>query len=502
MRARVVSHYIGMLVAVLGVFMLIPLAWSLFHGEAAASAFAISAGISLGAGGLAWRLVSPGERSLLRREAVLVVAGGWLLVSLFGTLPYVFAGTFTSFLDAFFEGVSGFTTTGATVLTDIAAQQQGILLWRSITQWLGGMGIVTLFVALFPILGIGAAQLVEAEMPGPQAERLTPRIRDTAKAVWLLYLGFSGLELVMLLIARLPLFDALTVTFSTMPTGGFTATNLSIQSYNSPLVEGIIIAFMVIAGVNFGLFYFLIWKRQARQVLKSSEFRVYLGLLAGVTLLIALDLWRNMGLSFGEAARLGGFQVVSIMTTTGFATADFNLWPTFARTALLLLMAIGASAGSTGGALKVIRLIVLVKYSYHQIVHAFNPRAVLPLKLGGNTLPAPVVSRIIGMSVLYFLTLLGAFVVMSAIIGPEIERGFGPDVTPEAVRAITLETALSSVVSAVGNVGPGLGLVGPAANYQFIPPLGKVVLMVCMVVGRLELLTIMMLFLPVFWRWR
>ncbi len=505
MRARVVSHYLGMLVVVLGVFMLIPLAWSLVQGEAAASAFAISAAISFGSGGLAWSLAPRGDRSLLRREAILVVTGGWLMVSLFGTMPYLFTGTFPGFLDAYFESISGFTTTGATVLTDITAQQQGILLWRSITQWLGGMGIVTLFVALFPILGIGAAQLVEAEMPGPQAERLTPRIRDTAKAVWLLYLGFSGMELVMLLVAGLPLFDALTVAFSTMPTGGFAATNLSIQSYNSPFVEGIVIFFMVIAGINFGLFYFLVWKRQMRQVLKSSEFRVYLGLLAGMTLLISrggrisLD---STGLSFDEAVRLGGFQVVSIMTTTGFATDNFSLWPAFARTALLLLMTVGASAGSTGGALKVIRLMVLVKYGYHQIVHAFNPRAVLPIKLGGNTLPAPVVSRIIGMSVLYFLTMLGGFLVMSAIISPEVERSLGPDVTPGTVNAVTLETALSSVVSAVGNVGPGLGLVGPAENYMFVPPLGKGVLMILMVIGRLELLTIMMLFLPVFWRWR
>ena len=502
MRARVVSHYLGMLVVILGVFMAIPLVWSLFQDEASARAFSISLVICLGIGGLAWRLGPSGRITLLRREAILVVAGGWLVVSLFGSLPYVFAGTFTSFLDAFFESISGFTTTGATVLTDIAAQEQSILLWRSITQWLGGMGIITLFVALFPMLGIGAAQLVEAEMPGPQAERLTPRIRDTAKAVWLLYLGFTGLELVMLLIAGLPLFDSLTISFSTMPTGGFTATSLSIQSYGSPFVEGIVIFFMIIAGVNFGLFYFLLWKRQLRQVLKSSEFRVYLGLLAGMTVLVGLDLWRNMDMSGAEAARLGGFQVVSIMTTTGFATADFNLWPAFTRATLLLLMAVGASAGSTGGALKVIRLIVLVKYSYHQIVHAFNPRAVLPLKLGGNTIPPVVVSRIVGMAVLYFLTIFGGLLIMNALIGPEVERSLGPDVPQETVRAVTLETALSSVVSSVGNVGPGLGLVGPAENYQFIPPLGKVVLMICMVVGRLELLTIMMLFLPVFWRWR
>lgn len=483
MRIRVVCHYLGLLIAILGAFMLFPLFWSLANREAASAAFATSAAVCAACGLLAWWLTPLGEGKLGRREAILVVAGGWVLASLFGSLPYVLSGTFTSYLDACFEAVSGFTTTGATVLTSIETQLESILLWRSITQWLGGMGIITLFVALFPILGIGAAHLVEAEMPGPEAGRLTPRIRDTAKAVWQLYFGFSVLEFVLLLIAGLPAFHALTVTFSTMPTGGFTGTDLSIAAFDSPFVEGIVIFFMLMAGVNFGLFYFLLWKRQPGQLFKNPELRVYLCLLVGVSLLIALDLTASLGLSAGDAFRKSIFQVVSIMTTTGFATADFDLWPMFARAALLMLMIIGASAGSTGGALKVVRFVVLVKYTYNQIIRAFNPRAVLPLRLGNVILPDRLVSRVIGTAVLYFLTLAGAFLVMSAV-------------------GLDHETAMSSVLATVGNVGPGLAMVGPTANYFFIPPVGKIALMACMLVGRLELFTMLMLLTPAFWRWR
>jgi trk system potassium uptake protein TrkH len=488
MRIKVVCHYLGLLSAILSCFMLFPLIWSLVAGEPASVAFAISIAITAAAGLLTWRLTPVGQGRLNRREAILLVAGGWLLASFFGALPFLLDGTFPSFVDALFESVSGFTTTGATALTTIEDQPQSILLWRSLTQWLGGMGIITLFVALFPILGIGAAHLVEAEMPGPEAGRLTPRIRDTAKAVWLLYAIFSGLEIVALLIAGLSPFHALTVTFSTMPTGGFTGTDLSIAAFNSPFVEGIVIFFMITAGVNFGLFYFLLWKRQSGQFFRNTEFRVYLSLLVIASVLIATDLIVNLDLSAGKAFRQSCFQSVSIMTTTGFVTADFNTWPMFSRAALLVLMMVGASAGSTGGALKVVRLIVLVKYTYNQILRAFNPRAVIPLRLGKVILPEQVISRIVGMVVLYFLTIFGAFILMS-IIGTSIE---GWDLT----------TSLSSVLSSVGNVGPGLNLVGPAANYQFIPPAGKCVLMACMLVGRLELFTFLILFAPSFWKWR
>ena len=463
--------------------MLLPLAWSLISGEPCSPAFAISTGISVGFGLLLWRLAPVGEGRLSRREAILLVAGGWILASLFGTLPYALAGTFPSYLDAYFESMSGFTTTGATVLASVEGQFHSILLWRSLTQWLGGMGIITLFVALFPILGIGAAHLVEAEMPGPQAERLTPRIRDTAKAVWLLYLGFSILEFATLCIARMSVFDALTVTFSTMPTGGFTPTNLSIGAYNSPLIEGIVIFFMIMAGINFGLFYFLLWKRQARPFLSSPEFRLYIALLVGASLFIALDLAKNMGLPIGEAFRYSSFQAVSIMTTTGFVTANFNVWPVFTKSALLILMIIGASAGSTGGALKVVRLLVLFKYAYRRILLAFNPRAVIPLRVGRSVLSESVISGIIGMAIVYFVIIIAGFLVMSAV-------------------GLDHVTALSSVLATVGNVGPGLGLVGPEANYLFIPPIGKIVLIICMLVGRLELFTVFMLLVPSFWKWR
>jgi trk system potassium uptake protein TrkH len=488
MRITVVCHYLGLLLVILSCFMLFPLIWSLVAQEPSSVAFAISIAITAATGLLTWRLTPVGEGRLNRREAILLVASGWLLASFFGALPFVLDGTFSSYVDALFEAVSGFTTTGATVLTAIEDQSQSILLWRSVTQWLGGMGIITLFVALFPILGIGAAHLVEAEMPGPEAGRLTPRIRDTAKAVWLLYAVFSGLEFVALLIAGLSPFHALTVTFSTMPTGGFTGTNLSIAAFNSPFVEGIVIFFMITAGVNFGLFYFLLWKRQSGQLFRNPELRVYLSLLVIASVLIAIDLIINLDLSAGDAFRQSSFQSVSIMTTTGFATTDFNTWPMFSKSALLVLMMVGASAGSTGGALKVVRLIVLVKYTYNQILRAFNPRAVIPLRLGKVILPDHVISRVVSMVVLYFLTTFGAFMLMS-IIGTNIE---GWDLT----------TSLSAVLSSIGNVGPGLNLVGPAANYEFIPPTGKGVLMACMLVGRLELFTFLILLTPPFWKWR
>jgi len=483
MRIKIVLHYLGLLIATLGIFMILPLGFSLFYREPDSLAFTISTGISVVSGLLLWHFTPVKVERLSRREAIMIVAGGWVLASAFGTIPYVLAGTFQSYLDAYFETMSGFTTTGATVLASIESQPHGILLWRSLTQWLGGMGIITLFVALFPMLGIGAAHLVEAEMPGPQAERLTARIRDTAKAVWLLYLGFSVLEVISLWLAKMPLFDALAVTFSTMPTGGFTPTSSSIGGYNSLLIEGIVILFMVIAGVNFGLYYFLLWKRQAGRFFSNSEFRLYIVLLIGACLFIVLNLTMSGVQSISEAFRYSGFQTVSIMTTTGFVTADFNAWPAFAKSALLILMVIGASAGSTGGALKVTRLLVLSKYAYRRILLFFNPRAVIPLKVGGNTLSEGVISGIIGMSILYFATLIVGFLIMSALGLDQI-------------------TALSSVAATLGNVGPGLGLVGPTANYLCIPALGKVVLIICMLVGRLELFTVLALLTLSFWKWR
>ncbi len=484
MRIKVVLHYLGLLITGLGLTMLFPLGLSLYYNEPDFSAFALSAGITIGSGLLLWRLTPRGEGRLSRREAIMLVAGAWVLASAFGAIPYELAGTFPSTLDAYFESVSGYTTTGASVLASIESQPHGILLWRNLTQWLGGMGIITLFVALFPLLGMGAAYLVEAEMPGPQTERVTARIRDTVKALWTMYLSFSALEFLLLWQAgKMPPFDSLIVTLGTMPTGGFSLTALSIGAYNSVVIEGIVTTFMILAGINFGLYYFLFHKRQPGRLFSNPEFRLYIGIIAASTVLIAVNLMGGMGLPAGEAFRYSGFQAVSIMTTTGFSTANFNLWPSFARAALLILMIVGASAGSTGGALKVTRLLVVMKYIRRRILLAFNPQAVIPLKVGESALSEKIVSAIIGTIILYFITLITGFLIMSAL-------------------GLDHVTALSSVFATLGNIGPGFGLVGPAANYLSIPPLGKVLLITYMLAGRLELLTIFVLFAPSFWKWR
>ena len=477
-------HYLGLLLTVLGLSMLFPLGWSLYHGEPTSSAFAISAAVTVGVGLILWRLTPGSEGRFSRREAIMLVTGVWIMASIFGALPYHIAGVFPHYLDAFFEAMSGYTTTGATVLNSIETQTQSILLWRNFTQWFGGMGIITLFVALFPLFGMGAAHLVDAELPGPQTEKLTARIQDTVKSLWALYVGFSLLEFILLWQAGgIPKFDALSITFGTMPTGGFAATTLSIGAYTSVVVEGIVTVFMAIAGINFGLHYLLIWKRQPKHLFSNPEFRLYIGLLIGATIFITLNLAHAMFLPAADALRQGAFQTVSVMTTTGFSTADFNIWPPFSRATLLILMLIGGSAGSTGGALKVTRFMVLCKYAFRQISLAFNPKAVIPIKIGDSALSDRVISGILGMAVLYFSTIIVSFLIMSAL-------------------GLDHVSALSSVIATIGNVGPGLGVVGPAVDYAFIPAIGKVVLIICMLIGRLELLTVFSLLAPSFWKWR
>jgi trk system potassium uptake protein TrkH len=484
MRIKVVIHYLGLLVTGLGLMMLLPLGWSLYHHEPVSSAFAISIAITISVGLLLWRLTPGGEHDFTRREAFMLVTLTWVLASFFGALPFQLAGTFPNYLDAYFEAMSGYTATGASALTSIEVQPQGILLWRNLMQWLGGMGIITAFIAVLPMVGAGVSRLVEAELPGPQTEKLTSRIRDTVRILWLFYVGFSLLEFLLLWqAANIPAFDALTVTFGTLATGGFCAKDLSIGGYNSLAVEIIVIVFMIIGSTNFALHYFLIWKRQLRRVFSNPEFRVYLFTLVGATVCIALNLINGMGLSTGEAFRQSGFQTVSIMATTGFSTADFNIWPAFSRGALLSLMVVGGCVGSTAGGIKVTRLIILFKDAARRISHIINPRAVIPLKVGDRVISDEVLAGVTGMSLLYLATIIVATLLMTAL-------------------GLDILTSISSVIATMGTVGPGLGLVGPAANYAAIPALGKIVLIVCMLVGRLELMTVFSLLAPSFWKWR
>lgn len=466
-----------------GLFMVLPLAWSLYYREPDAVPFGISIGITVGSGLLLWFSTrAAGARPNLR-EALVLVSAGWVLAAAYSALPYLFAGTFESYLDAYFEAMSGYTTTGASVLNSIESQPHGILLWRSLTQWLGGMGIVMLFVAIFPLWGVGAAYLVEAEAgPGPEARRLTERIGRSVRALWWLYLGMSTLEVVLLLVAGLPFYDALTVTFSTMPTGGFCPNPESIGGYNIA-AQGIVTFFMAAAGINFGLYYILLWKRSLRDFFGNRELRLYVAILAAAILFVALDLIMNGGYSIGVAFRYSTFQTVSIQTTTGFVTTDYNLWPTFSRMALLALMMIGACAGSTGGAIKVVRVLIVEKYIYRRTILTHSPRAVLPLKLGERALSERLVGRILAFVAIY----MGALILFSLVM---------------SATGLDFTTALSSVAANLGNVGPGLGSVGPAANYAHVHPLGKIVLTLCMLLGRLEFWPVLALATPAFWRWR
>lgn len=485
MRVHVVLHYASLLLMIVGACMLLPLGFSLYYDESDTVPFAVSIGISAGLGLLLF-VVTPGARrvSISRREAMALVSISWVLASLAGALPFFFADTFPSFGDCLFEAVSGFTTTGASVMTSIESQPHGILLWRDFTQWLGGMGIVVLFVSFFPLLGMGTAYLFEAEAPGPEVQRLRAHIRDTSRTIWVLYVCFTALEVILLLgIGNLSFFDSLSHAFGTMATGGFSPRDASVGAYNSIPVNVVVICFMFMAGINYALYYSLIWRRSLTTFIGNTEFRVYALLAVSAMVFMAADLMTHADYSAKKAFEEAAFHSVSIQTTTGFAISDFNEWPAYSRLVLLILMVIGASAGSTGGALKVIRMVVLTKYTYRQILLAFNPQAVMPIRLSGKVLSDRLVSRIVGFSVLYVAIMITASLIMTGL-------------------GLNLTTAVSSVVASIGNIGPGLGMVGPAANYASIPALGKAVLVVCMLVGRLELVTMLALFTPVFWRWR
>lgn len=483
MKLIVVLHYIGLVNIFLGLFMILPLGFCLFHRESDSLAFVISIVLSLISGLLLWRLTPIKSGSLGLREVMAIVAISWISVSALSAVAYSVSGTLPNYLDALFESVAGFTTTGATVFTSLETQPHGILLWRSLTQWLGGMGIIMFFVVLFPMVGIGAAELVKAETPGQESGRITARIKDTFKILLIVYIGLTACEFLLLHLTGMHFFDAITISLSTTATGGFAPTDASIGTYNSVLVEGIVIFFMIAAGVNFSLYYLAIWKRQPKNLFKNSEFKLYVAILVIATLVINIDLIVNLGLPLGQALRESSFQSVSLVTTTGFATADFNTWPTFSRSLVLVLMVIGASAGSTGGALKIVRFLILAKYAYQRILKHINPRRIVHFKVGGNVISDEVVSKAISFTIIYFGIILIGFLIMSAI-------------------GLNFDAALSSVMSCIGNVGPGLGLVGPEENYLFIPALGKMTLIACMLAGRVEIFTLFVLFIPSFWKWR
>ncbi len=479
MYYRIVLRILGLLLIFLGGAMLLPLPFSFYYGDGDYVALLISSGISLTFGMLAF-LQSPRKRDLRPKEGFAVVTLGWVTFSLFGSLPYMLSGTIPSFTDAFFETMSGFSTTGATILTDIEALPHGILFWRSLTHWLGGMGIIVLSLAILPFLGVGGMQLFKAEAPGPVVDKLSPRITETAKILWLVYLGFTVAETILLLLGGMSLFDALCHTFGTMATGGFSNYNASAGHFGSAYIDFVIILFMLIAGTNFSLHYHWL-KGDFKSLWKSEEFRFYISLITGVTLLISIDTYMNVYGDTFETIQYTLFQVVSIVTTTGYGTADYEQWSASSQILLFALMFVGGCAGSTGGGMKVLRIYLLVKFSYSEIVKMIHPQAVVPIRIGSTIVDRKVMINIAGFFVIFALL---------TVIGSVIMAFMGLDIL----------TALGAVTATINNIGPGLNKVGPTDNYAFIPDAGKWFLSFFMLMGRLELFTVIVLLAPSYWK--
>ncbi|MBW2688627.1 MAG: TrkH family potassium uptake protein [Deltaproteobacteria bacterium] len=479
MNITLTLRILGALLLFLAIALLFPVPFSWFYSDGAASSFLLAAAISAICGGLLFSGFRS-ETDLSVREGFAVVTFGWTLFAIFGALPFVISGAIPSYLNAFFETMSGFTTTGSTILTDIEAMPPSLLLWRSLTQWLGGMGIIVLSLAILPMLGVGGMQLFKAEVPGPTADRLKPRIQDTAKLLWGVYVLLTGTEVILLMVAGMGFFDSINHAFTTMATGGFSTRNASIAAYGSAYIDWIITFFMFLAGVNFSLHY-LALRGKIGDFIRNEEFLSYAGLAMVGTILITLLNMGNTYPDFLDNLRFSAFQVISIMTTTGFGTADYELWPVLCVYLLVFLMFIGGCAGSTGGGMKVARILLIFKHAQVQVFRLIHPRAVRLVKLGDRPVDKEVMQSILGFFALY----MGVFVAASFIMA-----GIGMD----------LPSAGASVIATLSNIGPGLGSVGPTDNFAHVPALGKLVLSFCMLLGRLELFTVLVLIFPSFWR--
>ncbi len=479
MRIGGVLNLLGKLLIILSLMLLTPVPFSIYYQDGMMATFLACSGLGLVAGTILVAIFLP-EKELGYKDGFAIVAFSWLALALLGALPYHISGHVGSFIDAFFESMSGFTTTGSTILSDIEILPKSLLFWRTMTHWLGGMGIIVLTLAILPLLGIGGMQLFQAEVPGPTKDRLAPRIQDTARILWSVYLLMTVMETVLLMLGGVDFFNALTHSFATLATGGFSNHNASIAQYQSLYIQSVIILFMFLAGANFSL-HFLVLRGDFKAYWKNEEFRLYLSIILIATLLIfTVNHFSGLYVEAGRNLRDVLFQVVSIMTTTGFGTADFDTWPPFSRIMLVTLMFVGGCAGSTGGGIKVVRFLLFFKYARSQMHKLVHPRQVETIKLGNTRVPQDVMIAILS----FFAIYLAVFLIASLII-----TALGVDII----------TGPSAVIATLNNIGPGLHLVGPTQNFGHLPGLAKLVLIFCMLAGRLELYTIAILLTPCYW---
>lgn len=480
MNLRSVAFFLGDLLLVLAATMSIPAGAAWYLGEGEVWAFVYSAGVTAAVGGLvSFGFRQEEEVSLTRLDGFVLVTGAWFAASAAGAMPYLFIKGAGFTINGLFESVSGFTATGASILPDVEGEAQSLLLWRALTQWLGGMGIIVLALAVLPKLAIGGMDLLSAEMPGPAQEKLTPRIAQTAKLLWGIYVLLTVSEAAILTLLGMPPFDALAHSFTTLATGGFSTRNASLGAYG-PMIQWVVTVFMVLGATNFALHYQVLRGKPA-MLFRDTEFRVYIGILAGAALFVALNLLSSGVTSdFKEAIRLAAFQVTSIMTCTGFSSADFDAWPGFSRALLFALMFVGGCAGSTTGSVKVVRMVLVLKAQVRLVKRLLSPRAVLPIRLGELAVSDAIVSAVVSFVALYVITFAaGGLCLVSLGVDPE--------------------SAFSASATCLGTIGPGLGEVGPARTFLDLPATAKLVLSLEMILGRLELYTV--LIVPfLFWR--
>jgi trk system potassium uptake protein TrkH len=430
------------------------------------------------------------NRSLNSKDGFAIVTLAWILVALAGALPFYLSGAIPNFTDAWFESMSGVTTTGASIIGNpqtlpnlpngIESLPHGILYWRSFIQWIGGMGIIVFTIAILPLLGVGGVQLFKAEVPGPVADKIRPRVKETAKILWMVYVGLTAVEAILLSISGMSGFDAICHAFTTMPTGGFSTQNANIAAYGNPAIQYIIILFMFIAGVNFTL-HFRSLTGNLKFCLKDPEFLAYLGIIVMATLFIFLNVASAQGEWNHDNFLASLFNSVSILTTTGYGSADYEIWPYFSQYLILILMFIGGMGGSTGGGMKVARIILLVKYAATETRRMLHSRAIIPIRIGDRYIGEDVVRNTLGFF-LFYMSIFG----LTALVLTTLNLDF--------------ESAIGAAASAIGNIGPGLGEFGPTDNYALLHPIGKWMLTFCMLLGRLEIFTIMVLFSRTFWK--
>ncbi|PQJ69503.1 TrkH family potassium uptake protein [Polaribacter butkevichii] len=494
LNTKIIFRFLGITAILNGCFMFIAYPFSVYHHEHAKWGI-LNAGIAtVTIGLLLYFLNKPKTTNIHKKEGYLIVTLGWLILSFTGMLPYLFSGAIPSIADAFFETISGYSTTGSSILTDIEAMPKGILFWRSATHWIGGMGIIVLTIAILPLLGIGGMQLFMAEAPGPSADKLHPRITDTAKRLYLIYITLTFAQFFLLKVAGMTWFDAINHAMATMSTGGFSTKNNSVAFYNNlPLVQYIIIFFMFVAGTNFVLTYFAL-KGKIKKVFESEEFKYYFWGTIGVSTIIALIIifFQDPNLQttithpmvFGKAEsaiRHSLFMVISVVTTTGFVSADFTMWNFFATGIFFALFFTGGSAGSTSGGIKIVRHIVMLKNSFLEFKKALHPNAIIPVRLDGKAVPHTIVFNILSFFIIYMLIFILASVILTLL-------------------GLDFMSALGAAASSLGNIGPAIGSVSPVDSYAHLSDAGKWFCSFLMLIGRLELFTVLILFTPFFWR--